>query len=167
MALWLLFTCGYPFSGKSTLSAAIGQRFDVDVISVDAQFGSDNVETWLDAYLAAYRAIDVGLDAGRSVVFDSVGHTRKHRDRLRRKAMRFGAEPMAIWLCVSVIEADQRREANVLDPVRAHVPDEGFEEIVGRFEPLQRDEKHLIYRPTETIATWIERELRPVVERQD
>lgn len=167
MAHWLLFTCGYPFSGKSTLSAAIGDQFDFEVVSVDAQFGANNVETWLDAYLAAYRAIDVGLDAGRSVVFDSVGHTRKHRDRLRRKAMRFRAEPLAIWLCVSIPEADQRRQANAVAPVRAHVPDEGFDEIVRAFEPLQSDEAHLIYRPTETIATWIERELRPVVERQD
>ena len=74
---------------------------------------------------------------------------------------------MAIWLRVSVAEADQRRDANALAPVRAHVPDEGFDEIVGRFEPLQVDEAHLIYRPSETIATWIERELRSVMERQD
>jgi predicted kinase len=167
VAQWLLYTCGFPFSGKSTLSAAIGERFDVDVISVDAQFGSVGVEAWLDAYLAAYRAIDVGLGAGRTVVFDSVGHTRKHRDRLRRKAGRFGAESMAIWLCISVTEADQRRRWNAIAPVRAHVPDEGFDEIVGRFEPLHPNEAHLIYRPTETIATWIERELRPIVERQD
>jgi predicted kinase len=167
VARWLLFTCGYPFSGKSTLSAAIGNRFDFEVVSVDAQFGTEGVETWLDAYAAAYRAIDDALDSGRSVVFDSVGHTRKHRDRLRRKAGRYGAESMAIWLRVSVAEADQRRDANALAPVRAHVPDEGFDEIVGRFEPLQVDEAHLIYRPSETIATWIERELRSVVERQD
>ena len=74
---------------------------------------------------------------------------------------------MAIWLCVSVAEADRRRQSNTLAPTRAHVPDEGFDEIVGRFEPLQADEAQLIYRPTETIATWIERELGPVVERQD
>ena len=167
MARWLLFTCGYPFSGKSTLSAAIGERFGFEVVSVDEQFGSDSVETWLDAYQAAYRAIDDAFDSGNSVVFDSVGHTRKHRDRLRRKARQFGARSIAIWLCVSDSEADQRRQANALDPIRAHVPDEGFDEVVGKFEPLHPDESHLIYRPTETIAIWIERELRPVVERQD
>ena len=42
-----------------------------------------------------------------------------------------------------------------------------LQKIVGQFEQLQTDETHLIYRPCETIATWIERELRPVVERQD
>jgi predicted kinase len=164
---WLLFTCGYPFSGKSTLTNAIGERFGFEVVSVDAQFEADTIETWLDAYLAAHRALDEALKGGRSIVFDSVGHTRKHRDRLRRRAGQYGAESLAIWLCVSVAEADQRRQVNALDPVRAHVPDEGFDEIVGQFEPLRADEAHLTYRPTEDIATWIERELQPVVERQD
>ena len=167
MAQWLLFTCGYPFSGKSTLSAAIGDRLDFDVVSVDAQFEVGGVETWLDAFLAAHRGLDGALSAGRSVVFDSVGHTRKNRERLRRRAEGFGATSMAIWLCISVAEADQRRQANMRNPVRTHVPDEGFDEIIGQFEPLGPDEAHLIYRPTETIVTWIERELRPIVERQD
>ena len=167
MGQWLLFTCGYPFSGKSTLSAAVGETLGFHFVSVDAQFGTDGVETWLDAYLAAHLTLDEFLRARRSVMFDSVGHTWKHRDRLRRKADRFGAAPMAIWLCTSAAEADQRRSANVLNPVRAHVPDGGFNEIVGTFEPLGPNEAHLIYRPTEDIATWIERELRPVVARQD
>ena len=164
MAQWLLFTCGYPFSGKSTLCSAIGEQCGFEVVSVDAQFGSDGVVIWRDAYLAAFRMADDALGDGRSVVFDSVGHTRKHRDRLRRRAKRFGAESLAVWLCVSAAEADQRRQANVEQPVRAHVPDDGFAEIVGQFEQLQADETHLIYRPTETIATWIERELRLVVQ---
>lgn len=167
MAQWLLFTCGYPFSGKSTLSTAIGEQCGFEVVSVDEQFGSDGVMTWRDAYLAAFRTVDDVLGDGRSVVFDSVGHTRKHRDRLRRRATRFGAESVAVWLWVSAAESDQRRQANAKQPVRAHVPDDGFAEIVGQFEQLQTDETHLIYRPCETIATWIERELRPVVERQD
>jgi hypothetical protein len=100
-------------------------------------------------------------------MFDSVGHTRKHRDRLRRKAEKASADSLAIWLCVSPALADQRRQANARNPVRAHVPDEGFDEIVDQFEPLGADEAHLIYRPTETIASWIERELRPIVKRQE
>jgi hypothetical protein len=107
------------------------------------------------------------LNSGRSVVFDSVGHTRKHRDRLRRKAENARAESLAIWLCTSVAEADRRRQANALNPVRAHVPDEGFGGIVDQFEPLQPDEARLIFQSSETIAPWIERELRPRVERQD
>jgi predicted kinase len=164
---WLLYTCGYPVSGKSTLSAAVGTTFGFDVVSVDAQFETKDVETWLDGYLAAHLTVDESLRAGRSVMFDSVGHTWKHRDRLRRKAERFGAASMAIWLCTSAAQADERRQANALSPVRAHVPDEGFDEIVGQFEPLGPEEMYLIYRPTETVTAWIERVLRPVVERQD
>jgi predicted kinase len=167
VAQWLLFTCGYPFSGKSTLSAAIRDTFGFDLVSIDEQFTDSSVASWRDAYIAAYRALDAALSAGRSVVFDSVGHTRKHRDRLRRKAENASADSLVVWLCISASEADQRRQANVRSPIRAHVPDEGFDEIVGRFEPLGSDEAHLMYRPIETIASWIEQELRPIVERQD
>jgi predicted kinase len=167
VAHWLLFTCGYPFSGKSTLSAAIRDTFGFDLVSVDEQFTDPRVASWRDAYIAAYRALDEALSAGRSVVFDSVGHTRKHRNRLRRKARNARADSVVIWLCTSVAEAERRRQVNAQTPVRAHVPDDGFHEIVGQFEPLGPDESHLIYRPTETIVTWIERELRPMVERQD
>ena len=92
MALWLLFTCGYPFSGKSTLSRAIG-GYSFDVVSVDNQFDRPGIGTWRDAYLAAHIAVD-RLTGARSVVFDSVGHAWKNR--IGRKAQGHGAGAMAI-----------------------------------------------------------------------
>lgn len=167
MTQWLLYTCGYPFSGKSTLCAAIARSVGFDIVEVDAQFAVAEVETWRDAYLAAYRELDAALTGGRSVLFDSVGHTRKNRERLRRRARQCGAGTLAIWLDVTADEANQRRIDNQATPVRAHVPDSGFAEIVSHFEPLQRDEPHLTYRPAEPPAEWIDRVLAPVVKRWD
>ena len=163
MSKWLLYACGFPFSGKSTLAAAIATSVGFEVVAVDAQFALTGVETWRDAYLAAYRALDAALATGRSVVFDSVGHTRKHRERLRRRARTSGADALAIWLDVSVDEANQRRIENRARPVREHVPDDGFLEIVSSFEPLQPDEAHISFRPPESPEQWVHRVLVPIV----
>jgi predicted kinase len=167
MSHWLIYTCGIPFSGKSTLSIAVARSTGFEIVSVDAQFAAAEVETWRDAYLAAYRALDLALAEGRSVLFDSVGHTRKHRDRLRRRAERFGAEALAIWLKVSVDEANRRRIENQVAPIRPQVPDDGFAEIISGFEPLQPDEAHITYRPGQTLTEWTDRVLAPVIDGQD
>ena len=129
----LIYTCGYPFSGKSTLARAISAETGFAVVEVDQWM--DSTDTWRDAYIAAYREIRQYLGAGESVVFDSVAHTRKNRYRLDRLAAAYDARSICVWLDVPVDEANRRRLANQAKPVRANVSHEGFTWITSEFEP--------------------------------
>lgn len=153
MTTWLIYTCGYPFSGKSTLSRAIATETGFALVEVDAHMVS--TDRWLDAYVAAYAEMRAHLAAGQSVILDSVAHTRKNRARLQRIAAEYDATPVCIWLKVPIDEANRRRLANQANPTRAHVPDEGFEWITRDFEPpLEVD--HLTYRTDLPPFEWID-----------
>jgi predicted kinase len=172
---WLLITCGYPFSGKSTVARAVSDRLAMARVAVDDQHaklgfdfaeGTPGEKEWLRAYRAAYRLIDRELGEGRSVVFDSVGFRHRDRERVRRIAQQRGARALNIWLDVSVDKARCRLEQNAVQPTRQQVPIGNFERIVSEFEPPDDDEQTVIYRPDVDPAMWVEQVLRPVIEGQ-
>jgi predicted kinase len=164
MALRLIYTCGYPFSGKSTLARAIAEATGYSLVEVDAHTVS--TESWRDAYVAAYSEMRNHLATGHSVVLDSVAHTRKNRYRLHRIAATCQAEHTCIWLDVPVDEADRRRRTNQRKPTRANVPDEGFNWIVSAFEPPGPDEPVTPYRPEMNLEHWIEGTLLPRLNKE-
>jgi len=89
---FLFLLCGLPFSGKSTLARALTEKFNIDHVEVDRHLDVTmksvipGPEDWLPAYRMAITEIRESLEAGRSVVFDAVGHHRRHRQRMQRIA---------------------------------------------------------------------------------
>lgn len=166
---WLLVTCGLPFSGKSTLARGISDRTGFARISVDdlipeiALMDRDVIpsESWRDAYLCALRSTEDHLRRGQSVVFDSVGHTRKNRYRLRRLAERTGSNYMVIHLSVAREMALERLLGNQAHPVRPNVPIDGFDAIARDFEPPDSSEPVLAYSPDSKADDWINDRLLP------
>jgi len=164
--------CGYPFSGKSTLALHISDSLGMALIAVDdlhVRHG-DGPEAeavgdrdWLRAYGAAYRDTEGQLTGGESVIFDSVGYTRKDRDRLRRTARRLGANALVVWLDVSANDARRRLDHNLVQRERANVPVTNFLQIVSRFEAPTGDEATVIYRVNDDYREWINNALRPAM----
>ena len=119
---------------------------------------------WLGAYKAAYRDTERYLSEGESVIFDSVGYTRKDRDRLRRIAGRHDANALIVWLDVSVNDARRRLERNRVQRERANVPVANFSQIVNRFEAPTGEEATVVYRSTDDPGEWITNALRPAMK---
>ena len=161
--------CGYPFSGKSTLAQRISESLGMALIAVDdlhVKHGpADEArpvgdQEWLRAYRAAYRDTERHLSEGGSVIFDSVGYTRKDRDRLRRIARRHDANALIVWLDVSANDARRRLDHNRVQRERANVPVANFLQIVCRFETPTGDEATVIYRSNDDPGEWINNALR-------
>jgi len=172
MPAWLLITCGLPFSGKSTLSGAAAAMLGLHRISVDDQHESWGVGTgfaevddkdWLAAYSAALRAAEGALADGQSVIFDSVGHTRKNRYRLKRLADRSNARFAVIQIDLDRAQALARLLANQTAPIRPNVPIPSFERIADEFEAPGLDEQVIAYNPGNDLRTWVETELRTFI----
>lgn len=153
------------------MSRALSERFGLVHVEVDKHAvgkGDDPLDPgpgdWLPAYRTAMSEIRACLGEGRSVVFDAVGHKRKHRDRMRRLAASVGAELTIVHMDVEVEEARRRLLGNRERPVRPNVPDDGFAEIVSAMEPPEPDEAAVVYRPSEPLIVWIERVMTPLFE---
>jgi predicted kinase len=122
-------------------------------------------KAWLSAYVDAMNVTEQLLGGRRSVIFDSVGHTRKNRYRLRRLAEGHDAEFGIVWLRTSRTEALARLTSNEAAPVRPSVPVESFLTIADQFEAPQSDEPFVTYDPTFDLSTWIETDLRAFISR--
>ncbi|HQY30952.1 MAG TPA: AAA family ATPase [Thermomicrobiales bacterium] len=164
MGTYLIYTCGYPFSGKSTLARAIATATVFALVEVDAHMTSN--DRWLDAYIAAYAEVKKVLSSGRSVVLDSVAHTHKNRHRLHRIATECDAHPVCVWLDIPATEANRRRLVNQTNPTRAHVPEQSFEQIVAEFQPPDHVGTVLRYQATDPAITWVASNLLPVITRE-
>jgi predicted kinase len=167
---WLLITCGYPFSGKSTLARTIAELLDLELVSVDDQHHGPVSESltdrdWLLAYKAAIDLAREALGTGRSVVFDSVGHTRRNRYRLSRLAKRTGAQSLVVLLDVTVDEARDRLKRNQESRVRAQVPLASFEQVVREFERPGPHEVQVIFHPASDPRRWVDTILRSAINR--
>jgi predicted kinase len=169
IAPWLLITAGLPFSGKTTLARAVAARCVMARVSVDDQIsehahpdaGQTSDRAWRDAYLLSLQKAEEYLANGRSVIFDSVGHTCKNRYRLRRIADRHNASMVVIHLDIARAIALDRLIANQAAPTRPNVPLDGFNEIADDFEPPGESEIVLTYAPHVPIQTWIDEVLTP------
>jgi predicted kinase len=173
---WLLITCGYPFSGKTTLARAVAEELGFTLVSVDDQHELRGVSAdarviserdWLHGYRSAYEQARAAFGRGESVIFDSVGHLRRNRDRLRRIAHRSGAKSLVVVLAVTESEAMARLERNRANPIRPQVPSEGFAQIVLTFEPPNGDELQITFDPREDLRLWMSKRLRPMLGRRE
>ena len=165
--------CGYPFSGKSTLALRISESLGMAMVAVDdlhvrhddaPEAEAIGDRDWLRAYRAAYRDTECHLSEGESVIFDSVGYTRKDRDRLRRIAGRHDANALIVWLDVAANDARRRLVRNRVQRKRANVPIANFLQIVSRFEAPTGNEATVIYRSTDDPGEWIANALRPAMK---
>jgi predicted kinase len=163
MDKYLIYTCGYPFSGKSTLARTIADETGFSVVAVDDKSSGNTNSSWLRAYLSAYAALFRCFERGESVVFDSVAHTRKSRKRLAKHADTYDARFIGIWLDVDPMLADRRRLENLSRPVRPDVPHDDFKTIVDTFELPDPDETMLTYSPHISPTSWVNQILLPAL----
>ena len=157
----LLATVGLPFSGKSTLARALADALGADLIELDAMLGDtveqpDDGRAWIERYRLAHARIRAALDRGAFVVFDAVNHRRHQRDRLRRIASAAGTGVRFIWLDIPADVALARLGRNRILPERQDVPDHGFAEIAGAFEPPDGEPDVVTYDGAMPMVRWVD-----------
>src|SRR5438270_7956448 len=104
----LYILCGYPFAGKSTLAKALINKYGfirvaIDNINSELGVGKDfdkeiTPEEWQRTYDVYHDRIANNLKAGKSVIADTVAHTRESRDGLRKIAQESNAETVILYV---------------------------------------------------------------------
>lgn len=161
----LYIFCGLPFSGKTTITKRLAdllswKRIDLDEVKFDL-FGINvkdadiDQEGWDKIYQEMYQRIDRALDMGETVIQDAGNFTKSERDIVRGIGEKHAAEAITVFVDTSVNEARKRLTQNRNSKERFNVSDEDFESTVKEMEPPGESEKHLIYKETDSIESWI------------
>jgi predicted kinase len=163
----LLIICGISFAGKSTLGAAIAQRFgyaevDVDVTKVDLH-GEDTADErltqsdWDAIYNETDNRVLSHLRAGRSVLDASRNFRKAERDNIRRLTAGLGVPIITIFVDTPEAVARQRLFENRLSKTRPDLSESVFEHIARLMEPPGIVENPLIFSYQADIGWWIEK----------
>jgi len=156
----LIATIGLPFSGKSTLSQELADLLPAERIELDRVLGEEAgaydqaPRAWIERYRRAHARIEDLLAAGEPVVFDSVNHTRRQRDRLRSLAARQGSSVRFVWMDTPLDVIRARMARNLVAPTRPNLTSAQFDEIARGFEPPDDEADVLVYDGTIPLHRW-------------
>ncbi|MFA6602982.1 MAG: ATP-binding protein [Candidatus Shapirobacteria bacterium] len=163
----LYFTTGLPYSGKTTLTRKLVERFGWEVASVDTIMERENMwreghptqDDWNQAYSEAYETIKTKLKAGKNVIFDCGNLPFKERQTARDIAESLGVEAKLIYIKVDEEELKRRRAKNAITKERGQLNDEEMELAWKLWDEVKEGEKPIIYTGNEDMETWIKENL--------
>ncbi|GLK19070.1 AAA family ATPase [Herbiconiux flava] len=148
----LIVLCGRSFSGKSTLGAALAERWGAEVVSLDAinerrGLASGHeipVGEWRRTHGIARDEVGALLGRGRSVVLDDTSSMRFLRDGWREFAREAGAAFALVFVDTPRDEIERRVRANRADPVRHDVQAVVLARHLDGFEVPGADEQPVV-----------------------
>lgn len=88
------------------------------------------------------------LGLGQNVIIDSGSWSRKERDKIRKKAKKINANMILYSIECPIdiaLERTTNRTKNTPDD-SMHISKEVFNELLKKFEPLEKDEKHVLIK---------------------
>ena len=146
----LYILCGYPFAGKSTIAKALINKYGFVRVAIDdikkEQGIVDNVSEEITAeelqgvYDIYQDRIVNNLKSGKSVITDTVAHTRESRDGLRKIAKENNAETVILYVNTPLDIVKERWMKNRNTQERNDVLDKDFNSVVNNFEVPGNDE---------------------------
>lgn len=161
----LILLCGRPFSGKSTLAAALAQRHGAAVVSFDAinlergLRGGEGIpaEEWGRTLGLARERAAALLRTRPLVVIDDTLCYRWIRDELREVAAGAGARVVLLYLdpVPSVLAA--RMATNATTRLRDGIAPAVLDEHLAGFEAPGPDEQAVHLTDARDVERWLER----------
>ena len=145
----LYILCGYPFAGKSTVARALIKKYGFVRIAIDdikRERGIGNIDKEITpeelqkVYDIYHDRIVSNLKSGKSVITDTVAHTRESRDGLRKTAKECHAEAVVLYVNTSLEIVKERWMKNRSAQERADLSDADFNSVVNDFEVPGNDE---------------------------
>ena len=162
----LYIFCGIPFSGKTTITKLLENKFHwkrIDLDEVKFELFGDNVRDedidqpgWDKIYQEMYKRIDNSLSARENVIHDTGNFTKSERDVIRAIGERQGVEVITVFIDTPVEVARKRLQENRESKERFDITDESFEGCVNEMEPPTESEEHISYTQRDSLDSWIE-----------
>lgn len=149
----LYIFCGFPFSGKTSLTKQIANKFGITIIDIDevkrdhvSDVYDDNVtgEQWNKIFSDYFKRIKNVLGQGKSAISDNSSPTKEGRDELRALAKEENAQAKVVFLNTPADVVRQRWLANKKTMQRFDITEQTLEEALEDHEDPDRDENVIL-----------------------
>lgn len=167
----VIILCGLPFSGKTTLARALGERFGCAIVSLDEINRERGVghggagladEVWSETQRLAVERVDALIRDGREgIVVDDTCCFRFLRDDYRRVAQKHEWRHVVVFLDVPEDALRHRLRENERTRDRPGMTAAVFEDCLHRFERPDADEECVTISPGDDAARLIGAILAP------
>jgi predicted kinase len=154
--------CGLPYSGKSTLTKELVERFGFSVGSMDAVLDERNFEVekmtqddWNYVYSEGYERLKRLLKEGKTVILDSGALKLSERNTARAIAADFEVPTKLIYINTSKEEIQKRWLKNQETKKRGHLEEVSLNKAMDMFNEPTTDEDPIIYNQTMDLDQWI------------
>ncbi len=154
---------GLPYSGKSTLTKTLADKFGLQVVSVDSEIKKRGLkvdqmsqENWNLVYSEAYKQIRLTLQSGKSTLFDMGNLKRLERATARLIAQENGADYKLIYVKTPIGEIKRRWEANAKTKERGQLSQNGLDRALEMWEEPSSEEGPLVFNYSDNIGEWVE-----------
>lgn len=156
---------GLPFSGKTTLTNKLVDKFGLSVISVDEIMERAGMwesprptdEDWNQAYWEAYQTLENLLKEGKNVIFDGGSLKKSERKAQRQIAEKLHPNYQLIYVNTSLKTIEQRRLKIQSTREHGQVDDQTMKNALKIWEEPTRDENPIVYSSKHDLDEWIEK----------
>jgi predicted kinase len=162
----LFILCGLPFSGKTTLSKKLVEKYglvraDIDEIKFEKGYegvSDDDVpdKSWREIYDVLHRRIFSNLNSGKDVICDMSNLQKKERNELRDLLKKGDFNSQVIFVKVPEKVARKRWIKNRKTKKRFDIPENIFNEAITLLEIPSEDENVTIFDYKDKLDEWID-----------
>ena len=163
----LYILTGLPYSGKTTLTKELINRFGFFKVSMDDVIDEKGFEVedmtqedWNTVYSEGYEKLKKLLQEGKTVVLDLGNLKRSERQTARNIAESLGKNFKVIYLNIPVEEIKKRWEINEKTQERGQLEEVSLKRALDMFQEPTEDEEYIIYNQQMDLDKWIEENIK-------
>ena len=158
----LYILTGLPFSGKTTLTKELVNRFGFIIVSMDDVMDEKGFEAvkmtqedWNTVYSEGYEKLKKLLSEGKTVVLDLGNLKRSERTTARQIAESLNSAYKLIYLDIPVDEIEARWKRNNETKERDQLERVTLDIALVMFDKPTSDENFIIYNQNMDLDKWI------------
>ena len=158
----LCILCGLPYSGKSTFTKKLINKFSIKVVSMDDVINNYKFDTeimtqsqWDLVYSEGYKELKELLSEGSNVILDLGNLLKDERKTAKDIAKELSANHILIYINTPVSEIWNRWEINEQTHERGSLTKSELQKAIDMFETPTTNENFIEYKPTDNFDNWI------------
>ncbi len=151
---YMILLVGIPGSGKTFFGKKFASTFNASF--VESQFYKNLARDEASGAKIVNDVISKIISSKLPIVIEGFGHTKRERKELMKFAEKNNHKPLFVWVQTDPVAAADR--------VAKRTTNEEFQKMANKFQPLGKEEPHVVISGKHTYQTQVRAVLRKIAD---